>query len=279
MKKRIILLLSLFLLLPSFIQPALADSGPKPTTTILFHGLDREDCYATLLADEPNIGPWYVDQEYPEWLAQDGISEALFQSFHDYGVDDWYFVGLIFNLSENKELNWNYYPPNRFRVMLYFPGSERWVLSAPYDRYAFDSYYVAEYDGTSDGELTVTADKTHWANVFLVRLAVTLIVELLIGMLFFLRTAKQFAVVSGTNLATQILLNLFLSTSLAAGWFGTMVMYPAAELTVFLIEAGIYSKTLCDERVGKRRLVLYALAANAASFFVGFLLPSMPHGI
>jgi hypothetical protein len=93
-------LLAVLALLPVLVLPALADSGPKPFVNLTFRGLSETECYATLLADRPDIGPWYVDLEYQDWMARDGISKELFQRFQSYPAEDWYFVGLLFNCTD-----------------------------------------------------------------------------------------------------------------------------------------------------------------------------------
>lgn len=275
MRKRIAaVLLTLLALLPVLALPALADSGPKPSVYLSFLGLEGTECYATLLADRPDIGPWYVDQEYHDWLANDGISEEMFDRFQDYSVDGWYFVGLLFNCTGGRALNWNYYPPDPFRVLLCFPAEDRWLLSEPCDRYAFSSCYTADVDLTGEGSVTVTPDRLQGVGPLLLRIAVTLAAELLIALPFGLRKRRQLAVIAVTNGLTQIGLNLFLSAVMGVWWMGLAVLYLLAELAVFLLEAEVYTRLLGEPGLGRKRLTLYAFLANLASFLLGLLLPS-----
>lgn len=278
MRKRITaLLLAALALLPVLVLPALADSGPKPSVYLSFRGLEGTECYATLLADRPDIGPWYVDQEYHPWLAEDGISRELFDSFQGHSVEDWYFVGLLFNCTGGKDLSWTYYPPDPFRVLLYFPKEDRWLLSEPCDRYAFASYYTADVDLTGDGSLTVTPERGREAGTFLLRLAVTLAAELLIALPFGLRKRRQLAVIAGTNVLTQLGLNLFLSAVMGGWLLRVLFLYLLAEAAVFLAEAGVYTRLLREPGLDGKRLTLYAFAANLASFLLGLCLPPSLH--
>lgn len=277
MKRTVIVLLFVVFFLPVLTMPVLADSGPKPSVNVTFQGLAGTECYATLLADSPDIGPWYVDQPYHEWLADDGISREMFNTFQNYAVEGWYFVGLMFNCTDNGSLNWIYYPPDPFRVLLYIPEEDRWLLSESCERYAFDSYYTATVDKTSNGTVTVTANPTHWASAFLLRLAGTLVVELALAVAFLMRKKKQLVVIGITNVITQIGLNLFLSTSAAASWFGVFFLYPLCEIVVFLLEAEVYTRALREDRFDRKWFTLYAFAANLASFLAGLLIPTMPH--
>ena len=278
MRKRIVvLLLAALALLPVLVLPALADSGPKPSIHLSFRGLEGTECYASLLADRPDIGPWYVDQEYQDWMAADGISEELFQRFQQYPAEGWYFVGLPFNCTDGKELDWTYYPPDPFRLLLYFPAEDRWLLSEPSERYAFSSYYTADVDLTGEGSVTVTAGRLQGVEALLLRMAVTLAAELLIALAFGLRKRRQLAVIAVTNVITQIGLNLFLSAVMGVWWMWLAALYVLAELAVFLLEAEVYTRLLGEPGLGRKRLTLYAFLANLASFLLGLLLPSAAH--
>ena len=267
-------MLILLALLPVLALPVLADSGPKPSVYLSFRGLEGTECYATLLADRPDIGPWYVDQEYQDWMAEDGISEELFQRFQNYPAEGWYFVGLPFNCTGGRELDWTYYPPDPFRLLLYFPAEDRWLLSAPCERYAFSSYYTADADLSGEGAVTVTEGRLQGVEALLLRMAVTLAAELLIALVFGLWKRKQLALIAVINVLTQIGLNLFLSAVMGVWWMGLAALYVLAELAVFLLEAEVYTRLLGEPGLGRKRLTLYAFAANLASFLLGLLLPS-----
>ena len=183
-------------------------------------------------------------------------------------------MGLLFNCTGGRALNWNYYPPDPFRVLLYFPAEDRWVLSAPCDRYAFSSYYNADVDLTGEDSITVTPGRLQGVGPLLLRMAVTLAAELLIALPFGLRKGRQLGVIAVTNVVTQIGLNLFLSAVMGTGWLVTAVLYLLAELAVFLLEAEVYTRLLGEPGLGRKRLTLYAFLANLASFLLGFLLPS-----
>ncbi len=252
-----------------------ADSGPKPSVTVDFSGLEGVECFSTLLADRENIGPWYVEQEYYDWYANDGITEDMFYKFRECSGDGWYFVGNVFNTTDGAPIRWTYYPPDPFRILIYIPEQDRTIISGSLDRFAFDSYYTATVD-VSDGTISVKENHVSWFGAFALRLAVTLAVELLIALAFALRSRKQLGVICVTNIITQIGLNLFLMSSLSANWFGVLIVYPVCEIIVFAVEAAVYTRLLSDGKFGWKRFTLYAFVANAASFLIGFALPQLP---
>lgn len=46
--------------------------------------------------------------------------------------------------TETSEFKWTYYPPQRFKILVYFPETDSFAVSGIYERYAFDSYYKVD---------------------------------------------------------------------------------------------------------------------------------------
>lgn len=94
---------------------------------------------------------------------------------------------------------------------------------------------------------------------------------------FGFREKRQLWLLLGVNFATQLGLNLALAFTVYkhGGWAET-ALYVVLELVVFAVEAAIYATVLPRLSGGKnekkRHPILYALAANAASFGVGLAL-------
>lgn len=282
----------LFCLLPT---PARADIGPKPSVSVALRGLSGERCYATLLSETPSTGPHSAIGTHPgnERLAEGDPSYAVFLKFAAYEDADGYsFLQFFDDCTETQTFTWGYYPPARFKLLLYFPDQDCFaVSSAVYERYAFDSYFTTSLAGISLAPGTVqeglTLQKSYdyrWESISLVaRIAATVAVELVIALLFGLRAKKQLLFLTWANLATQVLLNVLLNViNYNQGSFAFVFHYVWMELLVAAIEAVLYVRFLPQKGEPMRAkwmLVLYALVANAASFCAGLWLAYIIPGI
>ena len=103
------------------------------------------------------------------------------------------------------------------------------------------------------------------------RIILTLIIEGAVFFAFGYRTKQSIKLVLLTNLISQTALNiLFIG---ADGYW--MLMYIFVEIAVFTLESLIYKDWLVEH--GKKRAVLYALIANAASLILGgWMISSLP---
>lgn len=103
------------------------------------------------------------------------------------------------------------------------------------------------------------------------RVGLTLLIEALVFFLFGYRRLRSWLVFLSVNLATQAMLNLFLIhvSSITGGTSGAIYLYLPCEFFVFLIETLAFPILVREHR--KRRAVVYALTANAASLVLGGL--------
>jgi hypothetical protein len=111
-----------------------------------------------------------------------------------------------------------------------------------------------------------------YALQFLATFLPTLLLEGLILLLFRYRQKRSWAVFGVTNLVTQGALAATLSINVirhGAG-FGFLLLFAAAEFAVLVVEAVAYV-VLLKER-SRKTAVFYALAANAVSAGVGWLI-------
>lgn len=198
----------------------------------------------------------------------------------------------------DDEAGWRYFPPERFKLLLYFPESDTFLCSPVTARYAFDSVYRLDLGGKSPAEVaaltltdpngdplptgTVTLDKadgTHQQIVgFFGRLGITLVIELALAWGWKYRKGSQLLFIGVANLVTQCLLNASLlywgarETSRGAIIF----WYILLELAVTGIEAAAYAYLLpgTDRKdpAVRRHAALYALSANLLSFLGGLAL-------
>lgn len=132
------------------------DMGPKPSVHVSFVNLGDELCYATLLTDEDYFGPYSAWDGIPLHARHSGndsynrygpLSYDIWKAFVDYAEDDEFvFLQEAFQINESKELRWGYYPPERFKVVLYYPETDEYSASAELERYAFGSYFTIDAD-------------------------------------------------------------------------------------------------------------------------------------
>lgn len=295
----------------AFILPVIvhADMGPKPSVQIKFTGIEGETYYGTLLAKEEATGPAYVwdgTEEGANYL--DGEYE-IWKKFLEYeDKDGYHFLQWTWECSETNELNWTYYPPNKFKILLYFPEDDTFYVSSDaYERYAFDSYYTVDLSGTnrnkivaeedsernnanvveSDDRNNIVAKESYdytWESVSLVaRIVITILLELAIALLFGYREKKVLSFFAVVNVITQVVLNIALNIiNYRSGAMAFVISYILLEMVVFTIEAIVYK--ILIPRVSEKqqkggKVIWYALVANVVSFVAGFWLAQRIPGI
>lgn len=264
-----------------------ADMGPKPSVEIRFTGLEDEIYYVTLLSETDSTGPWSLGNEYYEYLGD----ESVFQKFSEYEDEDgYYFLSFMEECSEDDIFRWTYYPPNKFKILIYFPEYELFAKSEDvYERYAFDSCFTADVSDIDNAELTVKVearqsyDFTMEIISLIVRIVLTIIVEILIALLFGYRDKKSLRIITVTNVFTQVLLNVLLNMiNYQSGQYAFVFHYVWMELVVFLIEAAVYSKFIGKINGNAKKRIHpagYAAVANIVSFLVGIWIARAIPGI
>lgn len=271
--------LTFVLLAPAFLRTetmkASADTGPKPSVRVTFENMGDELCYGTLLSKTPSTGParaWDGTEDGKYFF--NGADETVWRAFVEFKDEDgFYFLQWFWRADENKALNWTYYPPQTFKILLYYPdratksgaadnsaggatrdsetaaASGAFCVSDVLKRYAFHSYYfvnmaeIADNTGGAAIPLPVTQGYDYSAEIlgFFVRFIITLGVETLLALAFGLRTKRAFLTVLAANGATQVALNILLNVQLHFNnVYGVLPLYFFAELFVFVAEAALY---------------------------------------
>lgn len=292
---------------------AFADTGPKPSAAFTFTGMPDEDYYVTMLAEVDHYGPHRIYQEgddlpYVLEAGRDDPAYPAWQNLVDYkDTDGYYFLDDLFEQCHgDDEASWHYYPPERFKLLLYFPESDTFLCSTVTERYAFDSVYRLDLGGKSPAEIAaltltdpngdplpsggddetaigeVTLDKsdgTHQQIIgFLGRLGITLVIELALAWGWKYRKGSQLLFIGIVNLITQCLLNVALlcwgAQETSRGFI--IFWYVLLELAVTGIEAAAYAYLLPGtdhrEKSVRRHAAMYAIAANVLSFLGGLAL-------
>ena len=187
--------------------------------------------------------------------------------------------------SDGDTFEWTYYPPGKFKILLYFPEQDRFVnVDGTWDRYAFDSYFTVEVSGIEDVIVSENADgasiRTYASYDFsmeilslIVRVICTIAVELLLALLFGYREKKSLVIIAAENLFTQITLNVLLNViNYQSGHYAFVFHYVWMEIVVLMIEAIVYRKHIggMNPRTDKKyHPCWYAVTANVLSFVVG----------
>lgn len=293
--KRITALLASLTVLLSVLVIAWGDMGPKPSVRVYFENMDDVLCYGTLLSARESTGPssaWDGVDEHAQHNEMENyghltLDRATWQAFVDYAdADGYYFLQEGWLVSEEQELAWTYYPPNPFKILLYFPETDTFLTSGVYERYAFDSYFTVDMAAMDEnGLLLAQKDYRYGPEVlsFFARLAITFVIEMVIALIFGFREKRQLLLLLAVNGITQILLNIALSIiDYHSGYIAFLLFYILFELIVSVIEAVVYGSYLRRVSRHPKRAwvyVVYALVANAVSFYAGFFIATRLPGI
>ena len=266
---------------------AKADIGPKPSVRITFTGIEGETYYGTLLSERRSTGPataWDGYEEYRDWKPEN--EKPIWEKFIAYeDADGYYFLQEWWDCSESNQLNWTYYPPNPFKILLYFPETDIFYVSDIYERYAFDSYFTVDLSEYATSPITAHQSYDYtWEVISLVaRIVLTIALELAIALFFGYQEKKALAFLTIVNVITQVTLNVALNIiNYVSGSMGFTFALICMEIVVFAIEAIAYKSLLqrfSTAEQEKRRGVSYALIANTASFATGLWLAHLIPGI
>ena len=307
MRKWLTILICLVLAVSLFPITASADTGPKPSVRITFENLGDEECWGTLLSSKKSTGPssaWDGNEnnarhnENPngqyDW--QD-FGYDVWKAFVDYDEkDDYYFLQEAWQINETKELAWTYYPPNEFKILLYFPETEEYAVSGVYERYAFDSYFTVNMDGvklsvdyneelSSDERINAYNSYNYRVEILalIARIIITIIIEMAIALAFGYWEKKQLLLLAGMNAGTQIILNVLLNIiNYNSGRIAFVLFYILFEIIVAIIEAIVLLVFLNKISIKQRKrwlMIVYVILANVVSFWSGLYLANWLPGI
>lgn len=287
-RRRVIRLVLCLMLLSLLTGAVFADMGPKPSVQVTFTGTDTP-FYATLLSKEITTGPhwaWNYGEEAPQSPDELDYPEREFARYAD--ADGFYFLrsNHVWDFTQGLgTLEWHYFPPNTFKILLYFPDSGTYCISPVYETYAFDSYFTADLSSWQSG--TMTAHRSYDYRGELVSLAarivLTILIELGIALLFGYWEKSLMKLLFWANVVTQVLLNVAASyVSVFHGGFSLAMLYLFLEFPVFLAEGLFYCMTF--NRFAKRHrsgfsIFGYSFVANAVSFGVGLFLSEIVPGL
>lgn len=288
MKRKLFALLLCFVLVMAMPITASADMGPKPSVRIEFTGIEGETYYGTLLSKHDSTGPasaWNGAPEYAHYKPGDKGYEIWLKFVEYEDSDGYYFLQEWWDCSETNQLNWTYYPPTPFKILLYFPETDTFYVSEIYERYAFDSYFTVDLSAYDTNPIMASKSYDYtWEIISLVaRIVLTIALELSIALIFSYREKKVLVLLAIINILTQVTLNVALNIiNYNSGALTFTFSYVLFEILVFAIEAIAYAallKKFSSKAQKKGRAVGYAFVANAASFAFGLWLAHVIPGI
>lgn len=285
---------------------ASADMGPKPSVNVDFENMGDELCYATLLSRNKSTGPssaWDGDERNAHYNGNEGgysylsFGYEVWKAFVDYEDEDgFFFLQEAWQVNETKKFAWTYYPPNEFKILLYYPETKSFMVSGIYERYAFDTYYTVNLDGgglsaeyneelSSDARIEAYRSYNYRveATSLIARIAITIVIEMAIALAFGYFEKAQLLLLIAVNGATQIVLNVLLNVvNYQLGELAFFVVYVLLELAILVGEAILYYFLL--NKVSKKPrpkwlAVIYAAVANIASFAGGICVARWLPGI
>lgn len=277
--------LCLLMTVTALSSAAYADIGPKPSVNIAFTYPAGEAYYATLLSARESTGPasvWDGTEKFARYHEGDKDYD-IWLSFVEYEDDNgYYFLQEFWNCTETDELHWTYYPPDPFKILLYFPESGAFYASPVYERYAFDSYYIVDLRELEvKGVVARPSYDFTWELVSLAaRIVATVAIELGMALLFGYGEKRVLGFFTAVNTVTQVALNVALNIiNFAIGFMGFTFWFVILELVVFVAEAAVYSRLLPKWTEKVKAPVGYAFAANATSFALGLAIAHWVPGI
>lgn len=288
MKRKVFAFIICLMLVMAMTIPASADIGPKPSVQIEFTGMEGQTYYGTLLSLYDSTGPasvWDGNPEHADYQPGDEGYDIWLKFVEYQDTDGYYFLQWWWDCSETNQLNWTYYPPTPFKILLYFPETDTFYVSPVYERYAFDSYFSVDMSDLDADPMVANKSYDYtWETISLAaRIILTIALELVIALLFGYREKKVIGFLAIVNAVTQVALNVALNIiNYNSGSMIFTFNYVLLEILVFAIEALAYALLLKKFSGKEQKLVKavgYALVANAASFGFGLWLAHVIPGI
>ncbi|MBR2069913.1 MAG: hypothetical protein IJ981_00650, partial [Clostridia bacterium] len=219
--------------------------------------------------------------------------KEIWQAFVDYVDEDgYYFLQIFWKVSDKKSFTWGYYPPKTFKVLLYYPNTNEFAVSTVCEKYAFDSYYTIDMQGTDIGSIKYDEENStderliayRSYNYFkegitlFIRACITIVIELFIAYLFSIRSKKEIVILLIVNVITQIALNgILFFVSYLNGPIAFLLAYAMIEVLIFIAEGLVYWKFINKYADKKREwwyYLLYSFVANVLSVVIGLLVAS-----
>lgn len=276
--------IALFMLFP---MTASADMGPKPSVYITFENMGDETCYGTLLSKSPSLG--YLSAYDGEHIENYGnLDMNIWRAFVDYqDSDGYYFLQEASLCSDSKRLSSGYYPPDPFKILLYYPETDTFLVSGIYECYAFDSYFSVDMKGinidSAEAQEALLIAENNYDYIgeligLICRVIITVLIEIGIACVFGFRQKRLLLLITGINVVTQVILNVMLNVIRYNHGYGLITyigLYMPGETVVFIIEivlCAVWFNRVSKTKIPAWKPIVYALVANTVTFIGTFLI-------
>jgi hypothetical protein len=276
MKRVLQLFLITILCIIAFPMLTSADTGPKPSLTIIVKGMGDEQYYLDLLVSGEAKYMWLKlsdeERKKASKLAEynkDGLHAALLKgtAIPMYGS----IVGV-------KQADGSYIHkfsymgvPTEFKIAI-LKSDGTLIISNTMNRTEFQA--VMEYN-VSERTIWEMPSKKNYIFGFFLRLAATLIIEIGIAILFGFSLKKYWKTLVITNVLTQSILNIIIIVApIISGKASVTMPYIFGEILTVIIELAVYCKYLTQHSLKRR--IIYTVSANVLSLLIGFSLLFLP---
>lgn len=270
-KLKIVLSVLIFLLVFSIGTTTVsADMGPKPASYITIKGIEGEyvACFAAKEAWGPNF-------DYERWI-EDELEHIEYNPIMEYKDEEGFkWITIYYKCNGESEISFTYFSPEEYKIVIY-QNDQFLIATQALEMYAYSTYYEIDFSTgtvTTPEDIKVTKTYDYFSEILnlIVRIVLTLAIEL--GLFFLLRlyTKRNFNVVLFTNLVTQIFLNVAINISLYnSGLISAILLLFALEFIVLIVELIAYQILLKEKK--RWIIILYPIIANALSFGIGLLI-------
>ena len=287
------------LILIAVILPAIslmADFGPKRAVAIHIIGVD-EPYQFDLLRYYPNdvsgSNPFEEYEYFQDKLDYEYYDDTYPDALIGYQDQDGFASYFLYNgppahsrLVEDKEGHQTFMmgyfsPPRTFKIALVFEGDVIITSNVITTKMFYAEVYYdlsgVDFSESQEGVGQITEVIAYGKIIFdfLVRVIITILVEVIILFLFFYRKKESYKLVIGVNAFTQtvLLFSMTLMGLFFSPFFGPIFILLVGEVIVFTLEIVIYRFKL--KEFSKNRAVIYALVANTATLLLGFIFALM----
>ena len=220
-----------------FIQPLLVSNGYYQATKIEFEDMEGP-CYGTLLSRYSESGPYSSKKE----MSYDAPKEVI-EAFKNYEDPGHYFYLNYFQDVSGGLLLWHSYPPEEFKVLLYYPETDTFVSSNVLKRYALTSTYQASI---RNGTIHLTRNYDYLRLVLITTIRILIGIVLTCAIAFFIGNPRKrdYKYIIIPTVFFQILIHTLISIYSFKNGFSHVeyigIMW-LPYLLIFLLQGYLYS--------------------------------------
>lgn len=246
-----------------------ADIGPKPASYITIKGIEGDyvACFAAKDASGPNF-------DYDSWLKYEtGIEYNSIMKYSD--EDGFKWITRYFKCSGTQEISFTYYCPSEYKIVIY-QNDEFLIATDILEMYAFTTYYEIDFSkgifaSQENIEVKNTYDYFNEILNLVIRVVLTLLIEIGLFFLFKLYTKRNLRIAIIVNLATQIFLNVAVNIELFySGFLLAMILLFVLEVFILIIESVLYQALFKEKKHWV--ILIYSILANVLSFVCGLII-------